>query len=193
MRITHRMLARSVTQNLQQNLRSLNRRSNQLSNGRLFSRPSEDPVGTYKVMKISGTGLARNEQYCRNIGEGLSWLTMTDDTLAEAMDVVHRLRELAVYSANSIHSKEDRQAMVPEVRQLLDQLIGIGNTELAGLYIFGGHQTEEKPYKIAGSQGEILQHPWFNKNSGLVRAKRHRHRLKQPGNGHVCGQHRHRA
>lgn|GEM_PF-4874501 len=168
MRITHRILAQSVTRNLQHNLRSLNRRSNQLSTGRLFSRPSEDPAGTYKVMKLSGTGLARNTQYLRNIGEGLSWLTMTDDTLAEAIDVVHRLRELAVYSANSIHSPEDRRAMVPEVRQLLEQLIGIGNTELAGLYIFGGHQTEEKPYKIAGSKGEILQPPWFNKNSGLV-------------------------
>ena len=167
MRVTHRMLAQSITRNLQRNLRSLDKRSNQLATGRVFNRPSEDPVGTYKVMKISGTGLARNEQYRRNMGEGISWLTITDDTLADAIDVVQRLRELAVYSANAIHSAEDRQAMVPEVRQLLEQLIGIGNTELAGLYIFGGYKTQEPPYKIAGSQGDILS-SWLNNNSGLI-------------------------
>ena len=122
MRITHRMLAQSVLRNLQRNLRSLNNRSNQLSTGRLFTRPSGDPAGTYKVMKISGTGLARNEQYIRNIGEGISWLTMTDDSLAEAIDVVQRLRELAVYGANAIHTEEERLAMLPEVRQLWSTL-----------------------------------------------------------------------
>ncbi len=167
MRVTHRMLAQSVTRNLQRNLRSLNKRSNQLSTGRVFTSPSEDPVGTYKVMKISGTGLARNEQYVRNIGEGISWLTMTDDALSEAIDSVQRLRELAVYSANGIHTEEERQAIVPEVTQLLEHLISIANTELTGLYIFGGGQTQEPPYKIAGSQGEILN-SWLNENSGLV-------------------------
>ncbi|HHU76094.1 MAG TPA: flagellar hook-associated protein FlgL, partial [Firmicutes bacterium] len=167
MRVTHRMLSQSVTRNLQRNLRSLDRRSLQLASGRTFDRPSEDPVGTYKVMKITGTGLARNEQYRRNIGEGLSWLTMSEDSLAEAIDVIHRLQELSVYGANAIHSPGERQAMAPEVRQLLEQLVGIANTELAGLYVFGGYKTQTAPYQVAGSEGEIINY-WQNNYSGLA-------------------------
>ena len=166
-RVTHNMIAKSVSRNLQRNLRSLNVYSNMTSTGHLFSRPSENPIGTYKVMKLSGTGLARNDQYVRNIGEGISWLSMTDDSLSSAIDVIQRLREMAVRAANDSHTASDRLAMVPEVRQLLEHLIDISNTQLAGLYIFGGYQTLDTPYKVAGNQGEILN-SWLNKYSGLV-------------------------
>ncbi|MEW5919782.1 MAG: flagellar hook-associated protein FlgL [Bacillota bacterium] len=166
MRVTHRMLAHAVNRNLKHNMHALNRRSNQLSSGRIFDRPSQDPVGTYKVMRIAGTGLARNAQYCRNIGEGISWLSATEDALAGAIDTVQRLREISVYAANEIFTAADRLAVAPEVKQLLDYLISIGNTELAGRYIFGGHQTDQKPYGIAGDGGKMIN-TWHNPASGL--------------------------
>lgn len=167
MRVTHRMLTQSVSRNIQRNLRMLEKRSNQLSMGRLFDRPSQDPVGTYKVMKITGTGLKRIEQYRRNIGEGISWLTITEGALAEAIDVLQRLRELAVYTANEIFAPTDRRMVAPEVEQLLHHLIGLGNTELTGLYIFGGYQTQSPPYKVAGVAGHLLE-SWINEESGIV-------------------------
>jgi len=147
-RVTHRMLAQTVNRNLRHNLHSLQEKSAQLSSGRLFTRPSQDPVGTYKVMRISGAGLMRNEQYQRNISEGITWLTVTEEALAEAIEAVQRLRELAVYTANGTLTPEDMQAIAPEVRQLLENLVGIGNAEVTGLYIFGGHQTKEAPFLL---------------------------------------------
>ena len=151
MRVTHRMLAQTVNRNLRHNLRSMQKQSAQLSSGRMFTRPSQDPVGTYKVMRISGTGLMRNEQYQRNIGEGITWLTITDDALAEAVEAVQRLRELALGAANGTLADEDLKAISSEVKQILESLVGIGNTELTGLYIFGGHQTQVPPFQYNGS------------------------------------------
>jgi flagellar hook-associated protein 3 FlgL len=153
MRVTHRMLTQSVSKNIQNNLRALDEKSRQLSMGRYFDRPSGDPVGTYKVMGIEGTGLSRNEQYRRNIGEGITWLTITEDALAEAIDVVNRLRELSIYAANGTLSTEDRQAIAPEVEQLYHHLILAGNAEVGDLYVFGGHQTQAPPFRL--EDGEV--------------------------------------
>ncbi len=167
MRVTHKMLANAVSRNIQRNLWALQKRSNQLSTGKVFDRPSQDPVGTYRSMRISSTGLARNHQYNRNIGEAKTWLNATENALADGIDVIHRLRELAVYASNDALSAEDRKAMAPEVEQLLNHLISVGNAEVAGLFIFGGHKTQESPYRIAGASGHLLD-DWYNAQSGLT-------------------------
>ena len=166
MRVTHKMLAQTAERNLQRNMRSLDRYANQMSTGKLFNRPSLNPIGTYKTMKLSGTGLARNEQYMRNMADGIAWLSSTDEALFSVIDDIHRLRELAIDAANDTKSAGDRLAMVPEVRQILEKLVNTANTELAGLYIFGGYQTKSPPYKIAGSKGQVIS-SWINKESGL--------------------------
>jgi flagellar hook-associated protein 3 FlgL len=145
MRVTHRMLTQSVSKNIQNNLRMLDQRSRQLSVGRYFDRPSGDPVGAYKVMGISG-GLALNEQYRRNIGGGITWLTITEDALSEAIDVVNRLRELSIYAANGTLTPEDRATIAPEAEELYHHLIMIGNTKMGDLYLLGGHKTKEPPF-----------------------------------------------
>ncbi|MGI6307413.1 MAG: flagellar hook-associated protein FlgL [Dethiobacteria bacterium] len=147
MRITHRMLAQSVTRNVRDNLLALEKKAVQLSSGRCFNRPSQDPAGTYKVMRITGTGLYRNEQYQRNIGEGITWLTVTEDALADAISIMQRLKELAVYAANGTLTPEDRSMISPEAEELFNHLVSIGNTEVGGLYIFGGYQTQKPPYE----------------------------------------------
>ncbi len=167
MRVTHKMLANAVSQNIQRNLWALQRRSNQLSTGKIFDRPSQDPVGAYRSMRITSTGLARNQQYSRNIGEAITWLNATESALADGIDVVQRLRELAIYASNDALSAEDRRALAPEVEQLLNHLISLGNAEVAGLFIFGGHKTQEPPYRIAGTNGHLLD-DWYNVKSGLA-------------------------
>ena len=146
MRVTHRMIAGTVNRNLRRNLYELEKKSNQLSTGRYFTRPSQDPVGTYKVMRISGTSLLRNEQFRRNIGEGITWLTVTEDALADGIDTVHRLRELAIYSSNGTLSPEDRRRST-QIKELLQHLVSWEYRD-GRLYIFGGHQTQNPPYEL---------------------------------------------
>lgn len=154
MRVTHNMLARNVSNNLRQNLFQLDQKSRKLSSGKNFHRPSQDPAGTYKVMRISHTSISRNEQYKRNIGEGITWLTVTEDALDHANEALQRLRELSVHASSGTFTDEDREMILPEVAQIKEHLVGLGNTEVNELYVFGGHKTAQQPYQF--ENGELV-------------------------------------
>lgn len=146
MRITHRMLATSVANNLNRNMRRLEDMAARLSSGRKFDRPSQDPVGTVKVMRLHGA-LASNAQYGRNITMARGWLDATESALGEGVAVMQRLRELSVYAASGVMTAADRQAIVPEVSELRDHLLSLANSEHMGLHIFAGHRTLDAPFE----------------------------------------------
>jgi flagellin-like hook-associated protein FlgL len=156
MRVTHRMIADTVNFNLQRSLKRLDNYSNQLSTGKAFHRPSDNPVGVGRVMSYTAA-VDRNEQFRLNMNQTKGWLENTEYGLQNGLDVLQRVRELSIYGANESLTAEDRRAIAPEVLEFLDHFIGIANTETNGLYIFGGHQTlkvpfiREKAYHISDS------------------------------------------
>ena len=52
----------------------------------------------------------------------MSFIQTTEGYLAETQDIMHRIRELAVQSANGIYSDEDRMQIQVEVSQLVDEV-----------------------------------------------------------------------
>lgn len=145
MRITHRMIADTVNFNLQRSLNRLDKYSNQLSTGKVFQRPSENPVGVGRVMSYT-SAVNRNEQFRLNMNQTTGWLDNTEFSLQNGLDALQRIRELSIYGANESLTAEDRRAIAPEVLEFINHLVGVANTETNGLYIFGGHQTLEAPF-----------------------------------------------
>ena len=145
MRITHRMIADTANINLQHSLKRLEHYSNQLSTGKIFRKPSENPVGVGRVMSYSAA-VDRNEQFRLNMNQSRGWLENTEQGLLNSLEILQRARELTVYGANESLTGEDRRAIAPEILEFIDSLVGIGNTEMGGLFIFGGHQTLQRPF-----------------------------------------------
>lgn len=146
MRVTHRMIAGSVNVNLQQSLERLDQRSRQLSTGKVFYRPSQDPVGTYRVMRYRDA-INRNGRFRLNINEAKGWLQATESALMEALSVAQRISDLCISGANGALSETELLSIAGEVHEFYGHLVGVGNTEYSGLYIFGGHRTGEPPYR----------------------------------------------
>lgn len=146
MRITHRMIADTVNVNLQQSLHRLQQRSEQLSTGKSFHRPSQDPVGTNRIMRYRDS-INRNERYRLNISEAGGWLQATEAALMDGLDTLQRIRELCIYGANGSLAKAELLSIAGEVHEFYRHLVGVGNTEYNGLYIFGGHLTGSPPYR----------------------------------------------
>lgn len=147
MRVTHRMVADKINNNLHSNLRRLEHFAHQLSSGKVFTRPAENPVGVGRVMGYTAA-ISRNEQYMKNMNESRGWLETTEMALNEGINILQRLRELCVYGANDSLTLDERQTLACEVEELQEHLLGIANTEINGLYIFGGHRTLEAPYSV---------------------------------------------
>ena len=92
-----------------------------LSSGQRINRASDDASGlaVSEKMRSQIRGLNQAE---RNIQNGVSFIQVTEGYLQETQDILHRLRELSVQSANGIYTDEDRMQVQVEVSQLVDEI-----------------------------------------------------------------------
>jgi len=148
-RITQRSLNTQVGNNLQRNLTAMGRLQQQLSSGRLISRPSDSPTGTVSALQLRSE-MRRSEQYQRNASDGLGWLGTADNTLTDTLDAVRRVRDLALQGANASTSESSRNALAAEVRQLREHVLAQANTTYLGQPLFGGTSNVAQAYDAAG-------------------------------------------
>jgi flagellin len=92
-----------------------------LSSGLRINRAGDDASGlaVSEKMRSQIRGLNQAE---RNIQNGVSFIQTTEGYLQETQDILHRLRELSVQSANGIYTDEDRMQIQVEVSQLIDEV-----------------------------------------------------------------------
>jgi flagellar hook-associated protein 3 FlgL len=163
MRVTNNMLISNMMRNLNSSLKRMQRVHNQMSSGKRFSMPSDDPVGVAKSLKVRAD-LNENVQFKKNADDALSWLETTETALMQIKEVLQRARELAVQGANGVLSPGDCQQIAKEVVQLRDHLVSLGNSTYAGKYIFAGYKTDQAPVVLnpdgslnyTGDAGQIM-------------------------------------
>lgn len=146
-RITNNMLATNYTRNTQMNLNNMSTLQNQLSTGKLYSKPSDNAVKVSRIMGLY-SDISANEQYKENIKDASSWLDTTDAALGEVNNLFSRVRELMVTVGNGSYSDDQRQSIQTEIKQKVSQLAQILNTNFDGSYIFGGTKSQSKPVMV---------------------------------------------
>jgi flagellin len=92
-----------------------------LSSGMRINRAGDDASGLAVSEKLRGQVRGLN-QADRNIQNGVSFIQTTEGYLQETQDILHRLRELSVQSANGVYTDEDRMQIQVEVSQLVDEI-----------------------------------------------------------------------
>lgn len=92
-----------------------------LSSGMRINRAGDDASGlaVSEKMRSQIQGL---QQAQRNTEDGISFIQTTEGYLQETQDILHRMREMAVQSANGIYTDEDRMQIQVEVSQLVDEV-----------------------------------------------------------------------
>jgi len=135
--------------------------------------------------KDDAAGLAISERFTsqirgltvasRNANDGISLSQVAEGALSEAGNILQRVRELAVQSANATNSSSDRKALQAEVGQLTSELQRIAKT------------TEFNGTKILdGSFGTALFQVGANANQTIV-ATTANFKTEQYGNFNVDG------
>jgi flagellin len=92
-----------------------------LSSGQRINKAGDDASGLAVSEKMRSQIRGLN-QANRNIQNGVSFIQSTEGYLAETTDILQRIRELAVQSANGIYSDEDRMQIQVEVSQLVAEV-----------------------------------------------------------------------
>lgn len=149
MRITNAMMTNTMLMNLNNNLRRLDKWNRQMSTGKQFTMPSDNPIGVSKSLELN-TAVAELEQYKKNTQDALSWMEITESAVEDIGNILQRARELAV-SADGVETQEDKQKIQVEIDQLKEQLIKLSNTTYAGNYIFSGYKGDKKLLDNSGN------------------------------------------
>jgi flagellin len=119
--INHNMSALYANRQLGISNFDVTRSMEKLSSGERINRAGDDASGLAVSEKLRGQVRGLNQAE-RNIMNGVSFIQATEGYLQETQDILHRIRELAVQSANGIYTDEDRMYIQVEVSQLVDEV-----------------------------------------------------------------------
>lgn len=121
----------------------------QALSGLRVNAPSDDPMA-FSQARAQSSEQSRAASYERAINSAVPSLQMTDSTLSDVQNVMLRVRDIAVQSANDTVNNTDRAAYVSELDGLKQQLVTLGNAKSGDRYIFGGYKDGQPPFDALG-------------------------------------------
>jgi len=137
-----------------------------LSSGMRINRAGDDASGLAVSEKLRAQIRGLNQAE-RNIENAISFIQTSEGYLQETQDVMHRIRELAVQSANGVYSDEDRMQIQVEVSQLVDEVNRIAShAEFNGMKILMGDFARDE----AGAAAPKAM--WFQVGANVDQRKR---------------------
>ncbi len=123
----------------------------QLATGKRVISPSSDPLA-FPSISAKRQLVDTTDQFQRNSDLAVNRLEIEENSIQSSIDLLHRVRDLAVQGASSSVALDDRTALRSEVQMRLDELLGIANTRGAtGEYLFAGYKTSTIPFSKSGS------------------------------------------
>ena len=117
----------TAQRNLGMSQASLNTAIQRLSSGLRINSAKDDAAGLAISERFTSQIRGLN-QAARNANDGISLAQVTEGAMKSSGDILQRIRELAVQSANATNSSGDRQALNQEVGQLVAELDRIAKT-----------------------------------------------------------------
>jgi flagellin len=98
-----------------------------LSSGLRINSAKDDAAGLSISTRLTAQTKGLN-QAVRNCSDGISLAQTAEGALSETTNILQRLRELAVQSANDTNNANDRASLQAEVSQLVDEIDRIAET-----------------------------------------------------------------
>ena len=129
----------SVAQNaLARNERAMNTAMERLSTGQRINSASDDAAGLAIASRMSSQ-IRGLETGIRNANDAISMISTADGALVEVTNMLQRMRELALQSANGTATSADRDYLNAEYQSLINEIERIArNTQWNGKTILTG-------------------------------------------------------
>jgi len=153
--INHNMSAAYANRTLKVRDASLSKNIEKLSSGMKINKAGDDASGLAVSEKLRAQIKGLN-QASNNIGNAISFIQTTEGYLGETTDILHRVRELAVQSANGIYTEEDRMQIQVEVSQLVDEV-----NRIASHAQFNGMNLIQGDFARAAEGNTVTASMWF--------------------------------
>jgi flagellin len=120
-------LSLNAQRNLNSSQNSLATSLQRLSSGLRINSAKDDAAGLAIADRMTSQIRGLN-QAVRNANDGISLAQTAEGALQESQNILQRMRELSIQSANGTNSTSDREALQAEVSQLQSELTRIADT-----------------------------------------------------------------
>ena len=145
----------NAQRNLNASQSSLNTSIQRLSSGLRINSAKDDAAGLAISERMTSQIRGLN-QATRNANDGISLSQTAEGALGEAGNILQRVRELAVQSANATNSASDRAALQSEVSQLTSELDRIATTtEFNGTKLLDGSFTNQQ-FQVGANANQTI-------------------------------------
>lgn len=150
----------------------LNTANAQIGSQRRIQQLRQDPIAAGHLVRYQSY-LQRVNQYEKNALTLSDQFSVREGYMTDSLDIMQRVRELAVTGANGIYNKEDLKNMATEVDELLKALVQNANAVSAdGNSIFAGTNTKTTAFDIEmgnveGSGVPLIQNVRYNGNNNI--------------------------
>ncbi len=126
-----------------------------LSSGLRINSAKDDAAGLAISDRMTSQIRGLN-QAVRNANDGISLAQTAEGALQESTNILQRMRELAVQSANDTNSATDRQSLQAEVNQLKQELDRIAETtQFNGKKLLDGTLSSAQ-FQVGANSGETI-------------------------------------
>lgn len=134
----------NAQRNLQRSTLALSKSLERLSSGLRINRAGDDAAGL-AISEGLRSQIRGMDQAVRNANDGLSLIGTAESAINAYTDILQRMRELSVQSANDTNSATNRAALNQESNQLLAELQRIATTvEFNGTKLLDGTFTSKQ-------------------------------------------------
>jgi len=163
--INHNMSSINTSNFLKFKTSDVRKEMEKLSSGIKINRAGDDAsnLAVSEKLRSQIRGLQQAE---KNIQNGVSFIQTTEGYLTETGDILQRMRELAVQSANGIYSPEDRGQITVEVKQLVNEI-----DRVASHAQFNGMGMLQGQFASAQNGGAPTNSMWFQVGANMDQRK----------------------
>lgn len=141
--INHNMSSMFASRMESLNTKALQNSSEKLSSG-LRINSAKDGASELSISEKMRSQIRGLNQASRNVSNGVSLLQVAEGWMQSTTDILQRMRELAVQSANGIWDDESRMQIQTEVEQLVSEVDRISQiAEFNGMTLLSGRFAED--------------------------------------------------
>jgi flagellin len=147
--------------------RDLSKSIEKLSSGLRINRAGDDASGL-AVSETLRSQIRGMNQAQQNALDSISFIQTAEGSLQEVHSILHRLRELAVQSANAIYSEQDRELIQVEVSQLVLEVDRIAQTAEFNRFKILDGSNESFQFQVGPNPGQFITVPMRAMTAGAV-------------------------
>ena len=149
MRISERLRYETVAGRVNDAKEQNSNAMEELSSQRRIDKLSDDPVGSSQIIRFRDQ-IENVRQFQTNIEYSKGFLERSEEALQAINNNLIRAKELSVAMSNGTYDPSSREATSREIREILDEIITLGNSTFNGRYVFGGFRNQTPTLNLDG-------------------------------------------